>query len=51
MRLGRAAFMRANDLDYRRSIESAVDSLCTIAGTDDAREGLRAFQENRKPRW
>jgi enoyl-CoA hydratase/carnithine racemase len=51
MRLGRAAFMRANDLDYRRSIESAVDSLCTIAGTDDAREGLRAFKENRKPRW
>jgi enoyl-CoA hydratase/carnithine racemase len=51
MRLGRAAFMRANDLDYRRSIENVVDSFCTIAGTDDAREGLRAFQENRKPNW
>jgi len=51
MRLGRAAFMRANDLDYRRSIENVVDSFCTIAGTDDAREGLLAFQENRKPRW
>ncbi|MDR2990408.1 MAG: enoyl-CoA hydratase/isomerase family protein [Burkholderiaceae bacterium] len=51
MRLGRAAFMRANDLDYRRSIENVVDSFCTIVGTDDAREGLRAFQENRKPRW
>lgn len=48
MRLGRAAFVRANDLDYRRSIESAVDGLCTIAGTDDAREEL-AFKENRKP--
>jgi enoyl-CoA hydratase len=51
MRLGRAAFMRANDLDYRRSIENVVDSFCTIAGTDDAREGLRAFKENRKPNW
>ena len=51
MRLGRAALMRANDLDYRRSIENVVDSFCTIAGTDDAREGLRAFQENRKPNW
>lgn len=51
MRLGRAAFMRANDLDYRRSIENVVDSFCTIAGTEDAREGLRAFKENRKPRW
>jgi len=51
MRLGRAAFMRANDLDYRRSIENVVDSFCTIAGTDDAREGLRAFKERRKPNW
>ncbi|OKO81315.1 enoyl-CoA hydratase/isomerase family protein [Bradyrhizobium sp. AS23.2] len=51
MRLGRAAFMRANDLDYRRSIENVVDSFCTIAGTDDAREGLRAFKDGRKPNW
>lgn len=51
MKLARAAFMRANDLDYRRSIENVVDSFCTIAATDDAREGIRAFQENRKPRW
>jgi hypothetical protein len=51
MRLGRAAFVRANDLDCRQSIENVVDSFCTIAATDDAREGLRAFQENRKPKW
>jgi enoyl-CoA hydratase len=51
MRLARAAFMRANELDYRRSIENVVDSFCTIAGTADAREGIKAYIENRKPNW
>jgi enoyl-CoA hydratase len=51
MRLGRAAFMRANDLDYRRSIGNAVEIFCNVAATDDAREGLRAFMEKRVPRW
>jgi enoyl-CoA hydratase len=51
MRLGRAAFMRANDLDYRRSIGNAVEVFCNVAATDDAREGLRAFIEKRAPSW
>ena len=49
MRLGRAAFMRQND--YRRGIADAVEDFCNIAGTDAAQEGLRAFLENRPPRW
>jgi enoyl-CoA hydratase/carnithine racemase len=51
MRLGRAAFMRANDLDYRRSIGNAVEVFCNVATTDDAQEGLRAFKEKRAPSW
>jgi enoyl-CoA hydratase len=51
MRLGRAAFMRANDLDSRRSIGDAVELFCNIATTDDAQEGLAAFREKRPPRW
>jgi enoyl-CoA hydratase len=51
MRLGRAAFMRANDLDFRRSIGDAVELFCNVATTDAAQEGLRAFQEKRPPRW
>ncbi|WP_159993047.1 enoyl-CoA hydratase/isomerase family protein [Roseomonas sp. 18066] len=43
MRLGRAAFMRANDLDYRRSIANAVEDFCNVATTDEAQQGLRAF--------
>ncbi|MFN3853345.1 MAG: enoyl-CoA hydratase/isomerase family protein [Phreatobacter sp.] len=51
MTLGRAAFMRQNDLDYRRSIAAAVEDFCNVVVTDAAQEGLRAFVEKRKPRW
>lgn len=51
LRMGRAAFMRQNDLDYRRSIANAVEDFCNVAVTDEAQEGLRAFVEKRKPRW
>jgi enoyl-CoA hydratase len=47
MRLGRAAFMRQNDLDYRRSIANAVEDFCNVAMTDAAQDGLRAFFKNR----
>jgi enoyl-CoA hydratase len=45
MRLGRAAFMRQNDLDYRRSIGNAVEDFCNVTMTDAAQDGLRAFAE------
>ena len=51
MRLARAAFMRANDLDYRRGVAYAAELFCNVAATDEAQEGLRAFAEKRPPRW
>jgi enoyl-CoA hydratase len=51
MRLGRAAFMRQNDLDYRRSIANAVEDFCNIVTTAAAQEGIRAFVEKRPPNW
>lgn len=50
-RLGRDAFMRANDLDYRRGIENVAETFAVVAGTDDAQEGLAAFVEKRPPQW
>jgi enoyl-CoA hydratase/carnithine racemase len=51
MQLARDSFMRANDYEYRRSIESTVETICNIIELDDAKEGLAAFNEKRKPRW
>ena len=40
IKLGRAAFMRTNDLDYRRGVANAVEDFCNAAMTPDAQEGL-----------
>ena len=45
MHLGRAAFMRQNDLDYRRSIANAVEDFCNVAMTDAAQDKLQSFAE------
>ena len=49
--LARAAFMRQNDLDYRRSVANAVEDFCNVAVTAAAQEGIRAFLEKRPPNW
>ncbi len=49
MKLGRDAFMRAVDADFRRSVENAAETFALIAGTEDAQEGLTAFVEKRPP--
>jgi len=51
MSLGRAAFLRTNDLDYRRGVANAVEDFCNAAITPDAQEGLKAFVEKRQPEW
>ncbi|WP_416898418.1 MAG: enoyl-CoA hydratase/isomerase family protein [Minwuia sp.] len=51
MRIGRLAFWRAQDLDYRRSVAAQVEMMCALAETDDFEEGLAAFAEKRKPDW
>ncbi len=49
LKMGRAAFRRENDTDYRRSVEAAVDNFCAVASTEQARERIKAFVERRKP--
>src|SRR5262249_9419312 len=50
MRFGRAAFMRQNDLDYRRSIANAAEDFCNVTMTEAAQEGLKAFADKRPQR-
>ncbi|MDE2434781.1 MAG: enoyl-CoA hydratase/isomerase family protein [Sphingomonadales bacterium] len=43
VRQARAAFMRQNDLDYRRSVAVAVEDFCTAFAAPEAAEQLREF--------
>jgi enoyl-CoA hydratase/carnithine racemase len=49
MKLLRDAFVRANDLDYRRAMESVVETMCGLKDARDSREALLAFVEKRDP--
>lgn len=51
MELARDAYVRSQDLDYRRNIENVVETICNIVETDEAQEGLRAYVEGREPDW
>lgn len=51
MKLLRDAFVRANDLDYRRSMESVVETMCSLKDTADSKEALLAFVEKRPARY
>lgn len=51
MKLLRDAFVRANDLDYRRAMEGVVETMCSLKDTADSKEALRAFAEKRTARY
>ena len=51
MKIGRDAFMRAMDSDFRRSVENAAESFALVATTEDCQEGLNAFVEKRTPNY
>ena len=51
MKIGRDAFMRAVDADFRRSVENAAESFALVASTEDCQEGLNAFVEKRTPNY
>jgi len=51
MKLLRDAFVRANDLDYRRAMENVVETMCSLKDTEDSKEALRAFVEKRAPNY
>ena len=51
LRLGRRAFYASQDMEFKEALEylKAMFSLNLL--TEDAAEGLRAFNEKRKPKW
>jgi enoyl-CoA hydratase len=51
MKMLRDAFIRANDLDYRRAMENVVDTMCALRNTEDWAEAKTARFECREPRF
>lgn len=51
MRMGKEAFIRATDNNYKQGAANAVDLVSIVFGTIDGKEGLTAFSEKRKPKW
>jgi len=47
--IGKQAFHRQVDLDVRSAYDLATEVMASASQTEDAREGLRAFLEKRKP--
>jgi enoyl-CoA hydratase/carnithine racemase len=51
MRLGRDSFYAVWDLAAAEALAVLHPLLTVVTGTDDAREGLAAFGEKRRPEW
>jgi len=51
IRRGKHAIAAMQAMNFHEAIAFAESQIMLAAGTDDAREGLAAFNEKRKPRW
>jgi enoyl-CoA hydratase/carnithine racemase len=51
IRLGLRAFAAQDDLALQDALPLLRNALGEALGTDDAREGLTAFLQKRKPNW
>lgn len=51
IRLGKQAFNAMRDMSLREALEYAQAMVPVMSSTEDAKEGMRAFQDKRPPQW
>jgi len=51
MQISKRAFYAASELDYRQAFEYMNEAFARLCSTEDAKEGVKAFLEKRKPSW
>ena len=51
MQNAKRGFYEAADMDYYKAFDHMNEVFARLCTTDDAREGVKAFLENRKPEW
>ncbi|HEY1075535.1 MAG TPA: enoyl-CoA hydratase-related protein [Fontimonas sp.] len=51
IRLGKQAFNATRDMSLREALEFAQAMVPVMSSTEDAKEGMAAFQEKRTPNW
>ena len=51
MKIGKEAFYAMADMPFEEAVDFLSDKIAEIAATEDAREGIRAFIEKRKPKF
>ncbi len=49
MKIGKEAFYAMADMPYEEAIDFLVGKIVEVAATEDAKEGITAFIEKRKP--
>jgi enoyl-CoA hydratase/carnithine racemase len=51
MKIGKEAFYAMADMPFEEAVDFLSDKIAEIAATEDAREGITAFIEKRKPKF
>ena len=51
MRLAKEALLKAEETDLASGLRFERHAFTLLAGTEDRNEGIRAFQEKRKPAY
>lgn len=51
VQIGKTGIYAMSEIPYHQALDYMDELFASLCGTEDAREGIKAFQEKRKPEW